>query len=94
MQLTPYSELIGLTEEERAKKTAPAKINTQKRKGELKVAELEEKIVSLEEKVITLCSKPDLNYDHIVDAQDELALAIRRRDQFQEVISQLFPAVK
>lgn len=92
MQLTPYSDLILLTEEERNKKNAPAKIKTQQRKGELKVAELEEKIVSLEESVTKLCSSPDLNFDAIVDKLDELALAERRKAQFDTVLKSLFPS--
>src|SRR5688572_5700655 len=91
MQLTPYAELIKLKPEERAQKNAQAKINKQKKKGELKVAELEELISSLEEEVTALCSKDDLDYDKIVDKQDELTLAIRRKEQFEKVINGLFP---
>lgn len=91
MQLTPYADLIKLSPEEREKKNSTTKINKQKQKGVLKVAELDEKISSLEDRVTTLCSQTDLNYEAIVDAQDELALAIRRKEQFQTVIDQLFP---
>ncbi len=91
MQLTPYKELIALSPEDRDKKNAATKINKQKKKGELKVAELEESISSLEDKVTALCSVNELSFDQIVDAQDELALALRRKEQFKSVISQLFP---
>ena len=91
MQLTPYADLIKLSPEEREKKNANAKINKQKQRGLLKVAELEEKITSLEETVISLCSQSDLNFEAIVDKQDELALALRRKEQFSNVINQLFP---
>ncbi len=91
MQLTPYSELVQLTPAEREKKNANAKINKQKQKGLLKVAELDEKITSLEDEVTSLCSKTELDFDAIVDKQDELALAQRRKEKFSEVINQLFP---
>lgn len=91
MQLTPYAELIKLIPGELAKKNSSAKINKQKQRGLLKVAELEEKITSLEDAVVSLCSQQELNYESIVDKQDELALRIRRKTQFQEVINQLFP---
>lgn len=91
MQLTPYAELVQLTPAEREKKNATAKINKQKQKGLLKVAELDEKITSLEDEVTSLCSKTELDFDAIVDKQDELALAQRRKEKFSEVINQLFP---
>lgn len=91
MQLTPYADLIKLSPEEREKKNSTAKINKQKQRGLLKVAELEEKITSLEETVISLCSQADLNFESIVDKQDELALALRRKEQFSNIINQLFP---
>ena len=91
MQLTPYADLIKLSPEEREKKNSAAKINKQKQRGLLKVAELEEKITSLEETVNNLCSQTELNFEAIVDKQDELALAIRRKEQFTQVINQLFP---
>lgn len=90
MQLTPYADLIKLSPEEREKKNSTAKINKQKQRGLLKVAELEEKITTLEETVISLCSKTDLDFEAIVDKQDELALALRRKEQFASVINQLF----
>jgi uncharacterized small protein (DUF1192 family) len=91
MQLTPYKELINLSPEDRDKKNAATKINKQKKKGELKIAELDERISALEDKVTSLCSVNELDYDKIVDAQDELALAQRRKEQFQTVVNQLFP---
>ena len=77
MQLTPYAELL--------------KINKQKQRGLLKIAELEEKINTLEDTVVSLCSQTELNFEAIVDKQDELALALRRKEQFSTVINQLFP---
>ena len=94
MQLTPYSELIQLSPTEREKKNATAKINKQKQKGLLKIAELDERISSLEDEVTGLCSKTELAFDAIVDKQDELALAIRRKEKFSEIINQLFPNEK
>jgi uncharacterized small protein (DUF1192 family) len=91
MQLTPYAELIQLSPEERAKKTVLARINKEKQRGLLKVAEFEERITSLEDTITTLCSNDSLNFELIADKQDELALAIRRRDQLVEIVNQLFP---
>lgn len=94
MRLTPYSELIKLTPEQRDQKNSAAKINKQKQKGLLKVAELEERITTLEDEVVTLCSTTELDYDAIVNKQDELALANRRKEQFSKVIEQLFPTTQ
>ena len=91
MQLTPYAELFKLTPDERERKNSSTKINKQKQRGLLKIAELEEKISSLEETVTNLCSQVELNFEAIVDKQDELALALRRKEQFNTIITQLFP---
>ncbi len=92
MPLTPYIETLSSTKETRDKKAAPQKAATQKKRGELKVAELDEKISSLEQKVFDLASKETLDFDAIIEAQDELALATRRKAQFETIILELFPA--
>lgn len=91
MQLTPYSELMKLSPDERNKKNAEVRMNKQKQKGILAVAQLDENIAILEDAVTSLCSKDDLDFDAIVDKMDELALAQRRRKEFEGVINQLFP---
>jgi len=93
MQLTPYSELITLTADERERKNVIAKVARQKQRGLLRLAELDEKIASTEDSLTSLCQSIELDFDRIADKQDELALLIRRKKQLKTVIDHLFPTV-
>ena len=93
MQLTPYSELITLTADERERKNVIAKAARQKQRGLLRLAELDEKLASTEDSLTSLCQSIELDFDRIADKQDELALLIRRKEQLKTIIDQLFPTV-
>ena len=91
MQLTPYEKLLGMTKEALDAVMAPVRSFTAKRKGRYEQAKLDERISSLELEVTELCSKKDLNFDAVLDKLDEITLLQRRKDQFDVIISQLFP---
>lgn len=91
MQLNPYLQSIQSTEDELKKSTAPQKAKTQKIRAELEVSKQEEKIASLEQELATTAVQEVLDFDRILDMLDNHALAIRRRDQLKDIISQLFP---
>jgi len=55
------------------------------------MAKLDEKMATIEAKVHELCCEKDINFDSIINKQDEYALAERRKKQFAKVISELFP---
>jgi hypothetical protein len=93
MKLTAYSKLITMSEEAVDKALSPVRARSQKKKAELEVLKLEEAVTKLEQEVTELCSKQELDFNKIIDKLDEQELAQRRREQFEEVISQLFPDV-
>jgi hypothetical protein len=70
---------------------ATSRANTAKRQAELEVAKIEEAIAVQEGKINELCSQKSLDYDAILNALDEVALAERRKAQFAKVIGELFP---
>lgn len=92
MQLTPYSELLALTSEQRDQKAATTKIAHQKQRGLLRLSELEVKLASLEDTITSACQETDLDFDYIADKLDEHALTLRRKEQLTSIINQLFPA--
>lgn len=89
--LKPYIEVIQESKDEKLKRTAPQKAATQKKRAELAILQLEEKIATKEQRLFDLASAPELNFDAIIDAQDEIALDERRCEQLKQIITQLFP---
>jgi hypothetical protein len=94
MKLTPYQKLITMTKDAVDKTLAPVRSKSQQLKAELEVAKLEERCATLEKEVDEACSVKELNYDTIIDKLDELALAERRKEQFNKIITELFPKIE
>ena len=93
MKLTPYSKLLTMTKEAIDKSIAPVKARAAKKQAELEVLKLEEKVATLENEITEMCSKRELNFNGIIDKMDDLALAQRRKEQFEKVIVELFPDI-
>ncbi len=91
MKLTPYKKLLTLSKEQIDSTLVPTRARAAKAKAELESIKLEETIATLEHNITELCSQKDLNLDSVVDRMDELALAERRKEQFQKIVGELFP---
>ena len=65
-----------------------------RKQGELEMMKIEEQIISMESKITELCTVHPLNYSSIIDKLDEHALLIRRKEQFEKIISELFDEQK
>lgn len=91
MKLPSYSEVLKMGKEALEESLVPIRTNRAKKQAELEMCDLEEKIATQESKVAELCRSKDLNFKRIIDAQDELALLLRRKEQYQEILSQMFP---
>ncbi len=90
-KLTPYKKLLTMAKEAVDAALAPIRANSAKKQAELEVAKLEERVATLETELTELCSKKDLCFDRIIDKLDEIALAERRREQFNTIIAEMFP---
>lgn len=93
MKLTPYQTILTMSKEAIDKGLAKVRANSAKKKAELEIAKLEEKVATIEKEVDELCSTKEINFDKIIDKLDELALAERRKEQFQKIIEELFPGI-
>ncbi len=91
MKLTPYKKLLVLTKEVIDATLAPVRARAAKKQAELETAKLDEKIATLESEITQECSKKDLNFDNIIRKMDDLALAERRKAQFEKITNELFP---
>lgn len=91
MKLTPYKKLLTMAKEAVDTALAPVRARAAKKQAELETAKLDEKIATLESEITQECSKKDLNFDTIIRKMDDLALAERRKAQFEKITSELFP---
>jgi len=94
MKLTPYKDLLGMTQDQKDALLVPVRINTAKKQAELTVAKLEEQTAIIENEITKLASQTELNLEKIADKFDDLGLIERRKKQFAQIISELFPEVE
>ena len=91
MSLTPYKTLLAMSKEQLDGALANSRANTAKQKAILEMAKIDEALATNEGKINELCSAKDLNFDAIIDALDEQALATRRKSQFATIVAEMFP---
>ncbi len=91
MQLTPYKKLLTMTKEAIDLTLATVRAKSCKKKAELEAAKLEEKAASLETEINTLCAQKDIDFEKLIDKLDDLALAERRKGQYEKILKELFP---
>ena len=90
-KLTPYKTLLTMGKEAIDNALAPVRSKSAKKKAELEIAKLEERVATLDSELSTICSKQELNFDSIINKLDEIALADRRRKQFNKILDEMFP---
>lgn len=91
MKLTPYKKLLTMAKEAVDTALAPVRARAAKKQAELETAKLDEKIATLESEITQECSKKDLDFEAIIRKMDDLALAERRKTQFEKITNELFP---
>lgn len=92
LQITPYAELLALTADEKKKKTIPARVNSQKKKAELKIAQIEEQLADINGTITEMCASESLDIEAINKKINEFALLSRSHEQMTKIVAQLFPA--
>lgn len=90
MTLMKYKDVLALCKEKINEAKAPFRAREMSKKAELEVCKLESTIADREQKVHELSSEYPINFDSLIDALDELELTRRRKEQFEEIIAQMF----
>lgn len=90
-KLTPYKKLLTMAKEAVDATLAPVRANAAKKQAELEVAKLEERTATLQSELDQLCSSRELNFSRIIDKMDEMAIADRRKKQFEKIVAEMFP---
>ncbi len=91
MKLKSWKEYAAMTKEAVNTALAPLRAVRERKKAELAIAQLEEKIATQQAKIEEMCTKDGIDFDALIEAQDQLALNERKVRQFKEIITQLFP---
>lgn len=92
MKLKPFAEIIAMSKEKLAESLAPVRARKVRSQAELEMAKLDDEIIRLEATVQEQCAKEDINFPDLLDKLDKVALLERRKAQYADVLSQLFPA--
>ncbi len=91
MKLKPYKEVLKMAKEKVDESLAPVRSHRAKKQAELEIAKMDEKMASKEAEIHELCSEKELDFNKIINAQDEYALMERRKKQFEKIIDEMFP---
>ena len=92
MKLKPFKELIAMTAELKDKALAPIRAKQVQTRAELEMSKLDEQMVTLEANIQELCAKKEIDFNALIKAMDDLALAERRKKQFEKILAELFLA--
>ena len=90
MKLLKYKEIIGKSKEKIDELLAPIRANKMQKKAEFEMAKLDEKLLELETKIQDICLEKDINFDSLLECLDDIALLERRKQQYAEIINDLF----
>lgn len=92
MKLRPFKELLALSKEKIDEALAPVRAKQVKAKADVLVANYEEELITIERQIQEMCTNKEVDFEKLADLLDKAALKERRKNQFQEIYSQLFPS--
>jgi hypothetical protein len=90
MKFMKYDEALKSSSDCIKKLNAPLRANKAKKRAELKLAEIVEEIAATESELTELAAKDDLDFNRIIGGMDHIDLLVRKKDQVEGLIDQLF----
>lgn len=94
MKLISYAEALKMGKEKLGEMLVPVKVNKARKQAELEMCKLDEKIAVKQNSLHEACSTEDLNFEKIIELQDDLALLERRKEQYGQILEEMFPPEK
>ena len=94
MKLKPFKEMLSLSKEKLDEAMAPIRARQVQANADLEMSKLDADILTKETAVQEMCTEKDVNLPKLIDRLDEIALLERRKEQYEKVLSQLFPKGK
>lgn len=90
MALMKYKDILVLAKEKIKEVMAPLRAREMKKKAELEACKLDSTIAEKEQKIQEYASEYPIDFDRMIDAIDELELVKRRKEQFENIIEEMF----
>jgi hypothetical protein len=90
MTLMKYKDILQMAKEKIQESLAPIRAREMRKQAELEVCKLEGTIAGNEQKIQKLASEYPINFSSLIDALDECELTKRRKEQFENIIKEMF----
>ncbi len=90
MNLMKYEDVLALCKDSVNEIKAPFRAREMSKKAELEVCKLESAIADREQKIQDLSCEYPIKFDKLIEAIDDLELTIRRKEQFEIIIKDMF----
>lgn len=90
MALLKYKDVLVLCKEKIKEALAPLRAREMKKKAELEVCKIDSSIAEKEQKIQEIASEYPIDFHKMIDAIDELELIKRRKEQFEQIIDEMF----
>jgi hypothetical protein len=91
MKLTPYVKLLKMGKEKVQELLALPRSIEMKHKARHEISKLDVRIAEQENKIQDIGAEYPIDFDKLITAQDELALAERRKKQLAKIVAEMFP---
>jgi hypothetical protein len=88
--LMKYKEILTCAKEAIKEAMAPLRVREMRKKAELEACKLDSSIAEKEQRIQEYASEYPINFDALIDAIDELDLVKRRKEQFDNIINEMF----
>lgn len=91
MKLISYADALKAGKEKLGKMLIPAKIMKARKRAELEMCTLDEKLAQGEDDLQNLCTADELDFKKIIDKLDAIALLERQKEQYADILAEMFP---
>lgn len=90
MSLLKYKDVLILCKDKIKEVMAPLRAREMKKKAELELCKIESQIAEQEQKIQEFASQYPIDFHKMIDAIDDLDLVKRRKEQFEQIIEEMF----
>lgn len=91
MDLPSYKDVLSMGKEALKEVMIPVRVNKARKQAELEMCKLDEDLAVKAASLQDICSGENVNFAKIISLQDELALLNRKKEQYQQILDQMFP---
>lgn len=91
MELPSYKDVLSMGKEKVKELMIPVRVKKARKQAELEMCKLDEDIATKISKLQDVCSSEEVSFSKIIELQDDIALLERKKEQYQQILDQMFP---